>query len=134
MTLADDFRQLDADLADLALGLTRAMAAYDQMVVRPAQRVGVVDVGEVYRQKEAEFTQMLTKAGSEGERDKVSVLAVDKAKAREVEIVSGLKPQELVLASKFDNLKDGLAVKVTGARAEASVSTGAAPGAGVRTN
>jgi hypothetical protein len=51
------------------------LAAYDQMVVRPAQRVGVVDVGEVYRQKEAEFTQILTKAGSEGEREKAFAMA-----------------------------------------------------------
>ena len=51
------------------------LAAYDRMVVRPAQRVGVVDVGEVYRQKEAEFTQILTKAGSEGEREKAFAMA-----------------------------------------------------------
>ena len=51
------------------------LAAYDRMVVRPAQLVGVVDVGEVYRQKEAEFTQILTKAGSEGERDKAFAMA-----------------------------------------------------------
>ncbi|MBL7650342.1 MAG: hypothetical protein JNK74_29665, partial [Candidatus Hydrogenedentes bacterium] len=44
------------------------LAAYDRVVVRPAQRVGVVDVGEVYRQKEAEFTLILTKAGSDDER------------------------------------------------------------------
>ena len=51
------------------------LAAYDRVVVRPAQRVGVVDVGEVYRQKEAEFTLILTKAGSEGERDKAFAMA-----------------------------------------------------------
>ena len=52
-----------------------ALATYDRLVVRPAQRVGVVDVGEVYRQKEAEFTLILTKAGSDGERDKAMLMA-----------------------------------------------------------
>jgi hypothetical protein len=36
------------------------LAAYDRVVVRPAQLIGVVDVAEVYRQKEAEFTLILT--------------------------------------------------------------------------
>ena len=52
-----------------------ALAAYDRVVVRPAQRIGVVDIGEVYRQKEAEFTLILTKAGSDGERNKAMVMA-----------------------------------------------------------
>jgi NAD-dependent oxidoreductase involved in siderophore biosynthesis len=52
-----------------------ALAAYDRHVVRPAQRVGVVDVGEVYRLKEAEFTQLLTRAATEGERERAYALA-----------------------------------------------------------
>ena len=52
-----------------------ALAAYDRLVIRPGQLVGVVDVGEVYRQKEAEFTQILTKAGSDGEREKAFAMA-----------------------------------------------------------
>nr|WP_297383295.1 hypothetical protein [uncultured Roseateles sp.] len=52
-----------------------ALAAYDRLVIRPAQTVGVVDVGEVYRQKEAEFTLILTKAGSDDERQKAMVMA-----------------------------------------------------------
>ena len=51
------------------------LAAYDRMVVRPAQRVGVVDVGEVYRQKEAEFTQLLTRATNDADREKAFALA-----------------------------------------------------------
>lgn len=51
------------------------LAAYDRLVIRPGQLVGVVDVGEVYRQKEAEFTLILTKAGSDGEREKAMVMA-----------------------------------------------------------
>jgi RND family efflux transporter MFP subunit len=55
-------------------------------------------------------------------------------RAQLVEIVSGLTPEEWVLASKFDNLKDGLAARVTGERAEASISNGGAPAAGARAN
>lgn len=51
-----------------------------------------------------------------------------------VEIVSGLGSQEWVLASKFDNLKDGLAAKVTAERAGTSVSNSDAPGARARAN
>ena len=51
------------------------LAAYDRLVIHPGQLVGVVDVGEVYRQKEAEFTLILTKAGSDGEREKAMVMA-----------------------------------------------------------
>lgn len=51
------------------------LAVYDRMVIRPLRLVGIVDVGEVYRQKEAEFTLMLTKAGSEGEREKAFAMA-----------------------------------------------------------
>lgn len=57
------------------LAVAAALAAYDRLVVRPAQIVGVVDVGEVYRQKEAEFTLILTKAGSDDERQKAMVMA-----------------------------------------------------------
>lgn len=51
------------------------LAAYDRVVVRPAQRVGVVDVGEVYRQKEAEFTQLLTRATTDADRETAFALA-----------------------------------------------------------
>lgn len=52
-----------------------SLFAYDRMTVRPGQTVGVVDVGEVYRLKEAEFTQMITKGASEEQRQKALVLA-----------------------------------------------------------
>lgn len=58
-----------------ALTVAAALAAYDHWLVRPALRVGVVDVGEVYRQKEAEFTLILTKAGSDDERQKAMAMA-----------------------------------------------------------
>ena len=56
-----------------------SLAAYDRWVLRPALVIGVVDVAEVYRAKEAEFTQILTKAlsqpASEEERQKALVMA-----------------------------------------------------------
>ena len=51
-----------------------------------------------------------------------------------VEIASGLGPEEWVLASKFDNLKDGLAARVIGERVGANMPTGVAPGAAARAN
>jgi hypothetical protein len=57
------------------LTVAAALAAYDHWVVRPALRVGIVDVGEVYRQKEAEFTLILTKAGSDIERERAMAMA-----------------------------------------------------------
>lgn len=51
------------------------LAAYDRVVVRPAQLIGVVDVAEVYRQKEAEFTLILTRAASDGEREQAMRMA-----------------------------------------------------------
>lgn len=61
-------------LAGTAL-LSGAFAVYDHVRVRPAQRIGVVDVSEVYRQKEAEFTLTLTRATSEAERDQAMRVA-----------------------------------------------------------
>jgi len=52
-----------------------ALAAYDRWVLRPALVIGVVDVAEVYRAKEAEFTQILTKASSEEDRQKALFMA-----------------------------------------------------------
>jgi plasmid stability protein len=52
-----------------------ALTAYDRLVLRPALVIGVVDVAEVYRAKEAEFTQILTKAISEEDRQKALFMA-----------------------------------------------------------
>lgn len=51
------------------------IALYDRLVLRPALRIGVVDLSEVYRTKEAEFTQLLTKTGTEEERQKALAMA-----------------------------------------------------------
>lgn len=52
-----------------------ALLAYDRLVFRPAQRVGVVDIGEVYRRQEAEFTRILTHSTSEQERERAHAAA-----------------------------------------------------------
>ncbi len=62
-------------LATTLLVVTVCFAAYDRVVVRPNLVIGVVDVGEVYRAKEAEFTQILTRAGTDAERDRALALA-----------------------------------------------------------
>lgn len=58
-----------------ALLVAFALAAYDRWIMRPALRVGVVDIGEVYREKEAEFTLILTKAATDEERQRAMTLA-----------------------------------------------------------
>lgn len=55
--------------------VTAVLLLYDRKVVRPAQRIGLVDVAEVYRQKEAEFTLLLTHTGSEDDRQKALRMA-----------------------------------------------------------
>lgn len=52
-----------------------ALFAYDRNVVRPRQLIGVVDVGEVYRLKEAEFTKIVTGSASEDDRQKALLMA-----------------------------------------------------------
>lgn len=58
-----------------ALLMGAALFAYDRWILRPALRIGVVDVAEVYRSKEAEFTQLLTRSGSDHDRQQALVMA-----------------------------------------------------------
>ena len=51
------------------------LALYDRMVIRPALVIGMVDVAEVYRAKEAEFTQILTRTTLEEDRQKALLIA-----------------------------------------------------------
>lgn len=69
---------LDA-LASLLL-VALALFAYHRYVVQPALRIGVVDVAEVYRGKETEFTQALTRADSLDAREQAMRLASDFAR------------------------------------------------------
>jgi hypothetical protein len=73
-------RPIVLSVALSALLCALGFAAYDRWVVRPAQVVGVVDVGEVYRLKEAEFSALLTSGKGEADRDKALALAQDFAK------------------------------------------------------
>lgn len=52
-----------------------SLATYDRLVLKPALVIGVVDVAEVYRAKEAEFTRMLTKTNSEEDRQQALLMA-----------------------------------------------------------
>jgi hypothetical protein len=52
-----------------------ALALYDRIVFRPSQQIGVVDVGEVYRAKEAQFAQLLTRNGSDEDHQKALAMA-----------------------------------------------------------
>ena len=54
-------------------------------------------------------------------------------RAQLVEVLSGVSPDDVVLATKFDNLKDGLAAKVT-SLTDARVADTATPSASERTN
>lgn len=59
----------------VAIALPIAFHFYDRTVARPARLIGVVDVGEVYRLKETEFTQIVTRTSSEDERQKALLMA-----------------------------------------------------------
>lgn len=61
-------------LASLLL-VALALFAYHHHAVQPALRIGVVDVAEVYRAKEAEFAQTLSQPDTPDARDKALQLA-----------------------------------------------------------
>lgn len=47
-----------------------ALLAYDRLVVKPAQVIGIVDIAEVYRAKESEFAALLTASKTDDERQR----------------------------------------------------------------
>jgi multidrug efflux pump subunit AcrA (membrane-fusion protein) len=55
-------------------------------------------------------------------------------RAQMFEVRSGIGPNDVVLATKFDNLKEGLAAKVTGGLGEARVADKDAPRSTLRNN
>lgn len=59
----------------LTILVVSAIAIYHRTVVRPALIIGLVDVSEVYRAKEGEFTQLLTRASSPEDRLKALAMA-----------------------------------------------------------
>jgi hypothetical protein len=52
-----------------------SLLAYDRLVVKPAQVVGVVDVAEIYRLKEAEFAALMTRGSSDADHQQAMDLA-----------------------------------------------------------
>ncbi|WOB11133.1 hypothetical protein [Piscinibacter gummiphilus] len=44
------------------------LLAYDRVVARPSQQIGVVDLAEVYRSKEAQFAQLLSSSKTDADR------------------------------------------------------------------
>lgn len=73
-----------------------SLAAYDRWVLRPALVVGVVDVADVYRAKEAEFTQILTKTLSQphSEEDRQKALSMAKTFAQRLPAALDELPRE----------------------------------------
>ncbi|CAI09905.1 hypothetical protein [Aromatoleum aromaticum] len=73
-----------------------SLAAYDRWVLRPALVIGVVDVAEVYRAKEAEFTQILTKTLSQphSEEDRQKALSTAKTFAQRLPAALDELPRE----------------------------------------
>ena len=73
-----------------------SLAAYDRLVLRPALVIGVVDVAEVYRAKEAEFTQLLTKTLSQAasEEDRQKALSMARAFAQRLPAALDELPRE----------------------------------------
>jgi len=78
------------------LVVAASLAAYDRLVLRPALVIGVVDVAEVYRAKEAEFTQILTKALSQppSEEDRQKALFMARSFAQRLPLALDELPQE----------------------------------------
>ena len=56
------------------------LLAYDRLVVRPSQVIGVVDVAEIYRLKEAEFAALMTRGNSDADRQQAMDLATSFAR------------------------------------------------------
>lgn len=68
-------RQVALSMAMSLLLTSSGLFAYDRLVFRPSQRVGVVDVSDVYRQKEAEFASLITAGKTDAERQRAMDLA-----------------------------------------------------------
>ena len=68
-------KQLALQVAVCVLVMACGLLAFDRFVVRPSQVIGIVDVSEVYRIKEAEFASLITAGRSEDERQKAVELA-----------------------------------------------------------
>jgi hypothetical protein len=75
-----------------ALVAGTGLAAYDHWVLRPALAIGTVDLAEVYRAKEAQFTQLLTATG--GEEQKQQALALARSFSQRLPVALDELPRE----------------------------------------
>jgi hypothetical protein len=73
-------KELALSVALSLLITATGLFAYDRLVAKPAQTIGVVDVAEVYRLKEAEFATLITSSKTEEERQRALDLARDFAR------------------------------------------------------
>jgi hypothetical protein len=64
-----------AHLAATFVVVALALLGYHRFVMQPAQRVGIVDLAEVYRAKEQEFAQLLAKGATEEQRARAQAMA-----------------------------------------------------------
>lgn len=83
-------------LANMLASVLVAMlgiAAYHRYVHLPAERIGVIDVAEVYRQKEREFAERVTRPGA-SEADKDQAMSEAQAFARALPRALEELPQE----------------------------------------
>lgn len=79
----------------VAAGLVATgLLLYDRLVLRPALMVGVVDLAEVYRVKEAEFTLLLTQAGDDAEPQRQRALALARGFAQRLPAALDELPRE----------------------------------------
>ena len=53
------------------------LLAYDRLVAKPAQVIGIVDIAEVFRAKETEFAAVLTTSKTDEERQRAHETAKD---------------------------------------------------------
>ena len=67
---------LAVSVALSALVTAGGLLAYDRLVAKPAQVIGVVDMDEVYRLKEVEFAGLMSAGKSDEERQKAMGAAI----------------------------------------------------------
>jgi hypothetical protein len=70
-----------------------ALFVYDRNFVRPALRVGVIDLAAVYRDKERSFTQLLTTPGS-SDTDRAKAMDMAKSFSEQLPIALDQLPTE----------------------------------------
>jgi hypothetical protein len=70
-----------------------AITAYHRIVIQPLQRVGVIDVVEIWKLKEKEFTDIVTRSAAT-DKDRQKAMEIATAFAKELPIALEQLPQE----------------------------------------